>query len=95
MSDFDQLAMSITPDHRKAMILLEETSRRANKEQALDLVRQVVDGQVRFEILREKYPAVVLIRLDREHVRDAVLKLSAKGYTRLKAVEPPKSGKEK
>jgi len=37
----------------------------------------------------------VLIRLDREHVRDAVLKLSAKGYTRLKAVEPPKSGKEK
>jgi len=95
MSDFDQLAMSITPDHRRAMILLEETSRGTNKEQALDLVRQVVDGQVRFEILREEYPAVVLIRLDREHVRDAVLKLSAKGYTRLKAVEPPKSGKEK
>lgn len=95
MSDFDQLAMSINPDHSKAVILLEEPSRRANKEQALDLVRQVVNGQVRFEILREEYPAVVLIRLDREHVRDAVLKLSAKGYTRLKAVEPPKSGKGK
>jgi hypothetical protein len=95
MSDFDQLAVSITPDQCRAMILLEETSRGASKEQALDLVRQVVNGKVRFEILREEYPAVVLIRLDREHVRDAVLKLSAKGYTKLKAVEPPKSGKEK
>jgi hypothetical protein len=92
MSDFDKLAMSINPDTRKAMILIEETSRAVNKEQALDLVRQVVDGQVRFEILREEYPAVVLIRLDREYVRDAVLKLSAKGYTKLKAVEPPRSG---
>ena len=95
MSDFDQLAMSITPDHRRAMILFEETSRRANKEQALDLVRQVVNDTVCFEILREEYPALVLIRLDREHVRDAVLKLSAKGYTKLKAVEPPKGGKGK
>lgn len=92
MSDFDKLARSITPDTRSAMILLEETSRVVNKEQALDLVRQVVDGQVRFEILREEYPAVVLIRLDREYVRDAVLKLSAKGYTKLRAVEPPRSG---
>ena len=58
MSDFDQLAMSITPDHHRAMILLEETSRGVNKEQALDLVRQVVNGQVRFEILRAEYPAV-------------------------------------
>jgi len=92
MSDFDNLAGSITPDPRRAMILLEETSREANKEQALDLVRQVVEGQVRFEILRAEYPAVVLIRLDREHVRDAVLKLSAKGFTKLKAVEPLRSG---
>jgi hypothetical protein len=91
MSDFDKLAMSITPDNRRAMILFEEASRAVNKELALDLVRQVVAGQVRFEILRDEYPAVVLIRLDREHVRDAVLKLSAKGYTKLKAVEPPRS----
>ena len=92
MTDFDNLAMSITPDTRRAIILLEEASREANKEQALDLVRQVVDGQVRFEILRDEYPAVVLIRLNREHVRDAVLKLSAKGYTKLKAVEPLRAG---
>lgn len=92
MSDFDNLAGSITPDPRRAMILLEETSREANKEQALDLVRQVVEGQIRFEILRDEYPAVVLIRLDREYVRDAVLKLSAKGYTKLKAVEPLRGG---
>ena len=92
MSDFDKLAMSIMPDNRRAMILLEEASRAANKEQALDVVRQVVDGQVRFEILRDEYPAVVLIRLDRDHVQEAVLKLSAKGYTKLKAVEPPGSG---
>jgi len=92
MSEFDTLARSITPDNRRAMILLEETSPELNKEQALDLVRQAIDGQVRFEILRDEYPAVVLIRLDREHVRDAVLKLSAKGYTKLKAVGPLKSG---
>jgi hypothetical protein len=95
MSDFDKLALSITPDNRRAMILIEETSREVNKERALDLVRQVVDGQFRYEILRDEYPAVVLIRLDREHVRDAVLKLSAKGYTKLKAVEPPRSGTAK
>ncbi len=95
MSDFDNLAGSITPDPRRAMILLEETSREANKEQALDLVRQVVEGQIRFEILRDEYPAVVLIRLDREYVRDAVLKLSAKGYTKLKAVEPLRGGTDK
>ena len=92
MSEFDTLATSITPDTHRAMILLEETSREVNKEQALDLVHQVVDGQVRFEILRDEYPAVVLIRLDREHVRDAVLKLSAKGYTKLKAVGPLQVG---
>ena len=92
MSDFDKLAMSITPDTRRAMILIEETSRTANKERALDLVRKIVDGKVRFEILRDQYPAVMLIRLDRKHVREAVLALSAKGYTRLKAVEPPETG---
>jgi hypothetical protein len=92
MTDFDNLAMSITPDARRAIILLEETSREANTEQALDLVRQIVGGQVRFEILRDEYPAVVLIRLNREHLRDAVLKLSAKGYTKLKAVEPLRAG---
>lgn len=94
MSDFDKLAMSITPDSRMAMILLEETSRAVNKERAVDLVRQIVDGQVRFEILRDEYPAVMLIRLDREHVREAVLKLSAKGFTKLKAVEPSGRGAE-
>ena len=92
MSDFDNLAGSITPDTRRAIILLEETSREASKERALDLVRQVVEGQVRFEILRDEYPSVVLIRLDREFVREAVLKLSAKGYTKLKAVEPLRGG---
>jgi len=92
MSEFDTLARSITPDKRRAMILLEETSRELDKVQALDLVRQAIGGQVRFEILRDEYPAVVLIRLDREHVRDAVLKLSAKGYTKLKAVGPLKGG---
>lgn len=91
MSNFDKLAVSITPDKRRAMILLEEASRTVNKELAVDLVRQAVDGQVRFEILRDEYPAVVLFRLDREHVREAVLKLSAKGYTKLKALEPPRS----
>lgn len=100
MSDFDKLAGSITPDKRRATILLEEISRKVNKDKALDLVRQVVDGQVRFEILRDEFPAVLLIRLDQEHVRDAVLKLSEKGYTKLKAVEPPgnmdrKKGKSK
>ena len=92
MSDFDKLAGSITPDKRRATILLEEISREVNKDKALDLVRQVVDGQVRYEILRDAFPAVLLIRLDREHVRDAVLKLSEKGYTKLKAVEPPRKG---
>jgi hypothetical protein len=92
MSEFDTLARSITPDKSRAMILLEETSRALDKVQALDLVRQAIGGQVRFEILRDEYPAVVLIRLDREHVRDAVLKLSAKGYTKLKAVGPLKGG---
>ena len=92
MSEFDTLARSITPDKRRAIILLEETSRELDKVQALDLVRQAIGGQVRFEILRDDYPAVVLIRLDREHVRDAVLKLSAKGYTKLKAVGPLKGG---
>ena len=95
MNDFDKLAMSIIPDTRRAMILIEETSRAVNKERALDLVRQVVGGQVRFEILRDEYPAVMLIRLDREHVREAVLKLIAKGFTKLKAVEPPGTGTEK
>lgn len=92
MSEFDTLATSITPDNHRAMILLEEASRDLNKTQALDLVRQAIGGQVRFEILRDEYPAVVLIRLDREHVREAVLKLSTKGYTKLKAVGPLKSG---
>ena len=92
MSDFDKLAMSIAPDTRRAMILIEETSRTVNTERALDLVRQVVGGQVRYEILRDEYPAVTLIRLDRQHVREAVLALSAKGYTKLKAVEPPGTG---
>jgi hypothetical protein len=88
MSLFDTLADSITPDARNAMILLEEESRQVNTDRALALLRQVVTSPIRYEILREGYPAVVLIRLEREQVREAVLKLSANGFTKLKAVDP-------
>jgi len=88
MSLFDTLADSITPDARSAMILLEEESWQVNTDRALTLLRQVVTSPIRYEILREDYPAVVLIRLEREQVREAVLKLSANGFTKLKAVDP-------
>ena len=88
MSLFDTLADSFTPDSRSAMILLEEASRQDNTNRALALLREVVASPIRYEILREDYPALVLIRLEREQVRDAVLKLSANGFTKLKAVDP-------
>ncbi len=83
---FDQFSETITPDSNLAVLLLEESSKRADWQKARDLLRQITAESLVYDIVRQDYPALVIFRLRPEHLREAVLKLTENGYNRLKAI---------
>jgi len=83
---FDRIAASIEPDSNCAMLLLEEFSLQVNWEKALELLQLLTLGTVDYELINPDYPAVVIFRLKPEYMPEAVLKLTEKGYNRLKAI---------
>jgi len=83
---FDQFAETITPDATRAVLLLEESSRRSDWKKARDLLRQITAESLVYDLVRQDYPALVIFRLRPEHLSEAVLKLTENGYNRLKAI---------
>ena len=83
---FDQYAETIAPDSTRAVLLLEESSKRLDWQKARDLLRQITAETLVYDLVRQDYPALVIFRLKPEHLREAVLKLTENGYNRLKAI---------
>jgi hypothetical protein len=88
VSTFEVFARQIAPDPRFGVILFQEGTGEANLKQALSALAALGIDPVDHELLQPAYPAVVLVRLESEMVREAALKLSENGFTRLKAIAP-------
>ena len=83
---FDRFAETIQPDSTWAILLLEEGSRQADWQKARDLLQKITAESPAYDIVRRDYPALIIFRLNPEHLREAVLKLTENGYNRLKAI---------
>jgi hypothetical protein len=91
---FEDYAAAIRPEAGRAMILLEECSQEANQAKALAILGRLGAEPLAVDVLRSAYPAVILIRVPGEYVRQAVLKLTGSGFNKLKAVDPlPEKGR--
>jgi len=84
---FERIAETIKPESGRAMLLLQESSGRADWRRAKDLIESMTAGPVDCEVVVEDRPAVVIFRLKPEDLREAVLKLTEKGFNRLKAID--------
>ena len=87
-STFEKIALTLRPDGLVALILIEEQSVKASKERAMSIMEKIISDALDYEIMREEFPAIVLFRLSPEHAREATLKLTESGFTKLKAVHP-------
>ena len=84
---FDHIADSIKPEDSCAMLLLQESSRQLTWRKARDLLEQMASKPLDYELVNNEYPAVVIFRLSPEDIPEAVLRLTEKGYIRLKAID--------
>ncbi len=88
LKSFDAIANSITPEAQYAKILLEECSPRINRDRALSVLKNQEIQPVSYEILHPEYPAIILLRIHAENLREVVLKLTENGFNKLKAINP-------
>ncbi len=86
MSTFDVFARQIEPDPRSGVILFQEGTGEASLNRALSALAALGIDPVDYELLKASYPAVVRVRIESDMVREAALKLSEYGFTRLKAI---------
>ncbi len=96
---FDTLADSLVPDAAQAMILFEENAENEGWHLMEDL-RPLVGQQAVLKPMNDTAPFTFLIYLPAERLHEAVLRLTAHGIKRLKAVQPvsleaPSCGKGK
>ena len=88
LKSFDAIANSITPEAKHAKILLEECSPRMNRDRMLSVLKNQEIKPISYEILWPEYPAIILLRIRTENLREVVLKLTENGFTKLKAINP-------
>jgi hypothetical protein len=88
LNSFEAIADTLRPDDYYALILLAENNRQATYEKALEILQKLGFEGADHTLLREEYPAIVLIRLPAAHLREAVLKLTENGFTKLKGISP-------
>ena len=92
LNTFDAISNTITPDTRYAQILLEECSRRLNRDRVLSVLKSQKIQPVSYEILQPEFPAIILLRLTADNLGAVILKLTENGFTRLKAINPLAGG---
>ena len=88
LKSFDTVANSVAPGKKHAKILLAECSPRLNRDKVLSVLKNQKIQPISYEILRPEYPAIILMRIHTENLREAVLKLTESGFTKLKAINP-------
>ena len=88
MNDFESIAGSLEPDRRQALLLLDVLDAEGSLRRAVEIAGGGRRHDWSYEVLNEGPPAVVLMKLDPDQARDAIIKLIENGFTRIIALYP-------
>jgi hypothetical protein len=91
---FDEFAELLKPHPTKAQILLEVNDERETLKNALRLLRTACIHPIEYNIFSKEYPACILVFLSSEDIKQATLKLSEAGFTKIKGIHPRHRGVE-
>ena len=86
MDPIDEIFRSLQPHPSKAQILLEVEDKGRTLEKALGILEANRVQPIEHDFIRKGEPSFVLFYLSTNDMREAVLKLTEAGFTRLKAV---------
>ncbi len=85
---FDDLAESLEVHPSKSQILIEVRPVECTLEKALVILEDLNIHQVQYQVLQKGNPSCILFFLSNEDMREAVLKLTEAGFTRVKGINP-------
>ena len=95
MDSFDEISQSLKPHPSRAQILMELEAEGKTLEKALGILKAIGVQPIHYDILRKGNPSCVLFYLSTKDMREAVLKLTEAGFTRLKGVNQKRLGSNK
>jgi len=91
----DEIFRSLQSNPSKAQILLEVEDEGKNVEKALRILEDNGIQQIEYDFIRKGDPSFVIFYLSTNDMREAVLKLTETGFTRLKAVSSKEANLKK
>lgn len=91
---FDEFAELLKPHPIKAQILLEVNDEGETLQSALNILKTACIHPIEYNIFRKEYPACILVFLSSEDMKQATLKLSEAGFTKVKGINPRHRGFE-
>jgi len=83
---FDEFAELLKPHPIKAQILLEVNDEGETLQSALNILKTACIHPIEYNIFRKEYPACILVFLSSEDMKQATLKLSEAGFTKVKGI---------
>ena len=86
MDTFEEDARLLRPDPRHAQILLELNEVGETLDKALGVLKRAGVAPLRFAPIQGKVPVRVLVTLPSRDMREAVLRLSEAGFSRVKGI---------
>jgi len=95
MDIFDEMSQSLQAHPSKAQILLEVEDEGNTLEKAVGILKGHEAQPIEYDVLRKGNPSFVLFYLSSNDMREAVLKLTEAGFTRLKGVDQKGLGPNK
>jgi len=87
MDSFDEISESLKPHPSRAQILMELEAEGETLEKAVGILKAHEAYPIEYDVLRKGNPSFVLFYLSSNDMREAVLKLTESGFTRLKGVD--------
>ena len=91
---FDEFAELLKPHPIKAQILLEVNDEGETLQSALTVLKTACIHPIQYNVFRKEYPACILVFLSSEDMKQATLKLSEAGFTKVKGINPRHRGFE-
>lgn len=90
MDTFEEFSQSLKAHPSKAQILLEVNEEGATLEKAIGILKSLGVQPIDYNVLRKGNPLWVLFYLSTKDMREAALKLTEAGFTKLKGMNPLK-----
>lgn len=88
MNDFESIAGSLEPDDRQALLLLDILDAGGSLRRAVEIAGAGAWHGWSYEVLIEGPPAVLLMKMEPDRARDAIIRLIESGFTRIIALYP-------